>query len=142
MGLHEQVDLVRRYIREGKYDQARDILRTIDHPKAREWLRKIDSISVSNLSSSANFREAEVQHIRSQMRTAYDSGYYVFGSIMWSCWFIVALSMLSLIGVLGDASALLGSICTFACVFPTILPLAVISTLLFIYFREKRKIFV
>ena len=32
-------------IQEHKYKEARMILNTIDHPKAKEWLAKLDSIS-------------------------------------------------------------------------------------------------
>ena len=35
----------RELIREGKLDEARAILRTVDHPKAAEWLAKLESAS-------------------------------------------------------------------------------------------------
>lgn len=38
-------------IKEGKYQEARVILKTVDDPKAREWLAKIDSIASQQSSS-------------------------------------------------------------------------------------------
>lgn len=35
----------RQLIQEKKYDQAREILKTINHPTAKEWLQKLDRIS-------------------------------------------------------------------------------------------------
>lgn len=43
----------RELIQQKKYDEARAILRTVDHPKAREWLAKLDAIAPSIASSIA-----------------------------------------------------------------------------------------
>src|SRR5258708_33140581 len=41
----EKMEHARDLIKIGKYDDARTILRTVDHPLAVEWLRKIDLLS-------------------------------------------------------------------------------------------------
>lgn len=39
-----KMEAARELIQEKKYDEARAILRTVDHPLATEWLGKIDDI--------------------------------------------------------------------------------------------------
>lgn len=44
MALKEQFARAKTYIDIGDYRNARRILRQIDHPKAQEWLRRVDQI--------------------------------------------------------------------------------------------------
>ena len=37
----QKIEQAREYIRVKDYDQARDILQTLDHPTAHEWLDRI-----------------------------------------------------------------------------------------------------
>ncbi|MBZ0299730.1 MAG: hypothetical protein K8J31_08325, partial [Anaerolineae bacterium] len=37
-----QMQHAQQLIKQGRYDEARKLLRSIDHPKAREWLEKLD----------------------------------------------------------------------------------------------------
>ena len=48
MSIKEQMLQARELIRAKQYDQARAILVTVDHPKAREWLARIDQIGASS----------------------------------------------------------------------------------------------
>jgi hypothetical protein len=43
--IQEQMAVARDLIREERYDEARGLLQGIDHPKAREWLAKLDQIA-------------------------------------------------------------------------------------------------
>lgn len=52
-------DAARELIAEGRYDEARSLLRTMDHPSAQKWLAKLDEIdppfpNVSSKLSSAD----------------------------------------------------------------------------------------
>jgi hypothetical protein len=40
--LRGKFNIARELVGAGEYDAARAILRRIDHPKARDWLHKID----------------------------------------------------------------------------------------------------
>lgn len=42
MSLKDQFTSAKAYIDAGDYDRARRILRSIDHPKAKEWLERLD----------------------------------------------------------------------------------------------------
>lgn len=42
MSINEQMAAARAYIEAGQYDDARRILKKVDHPKAKEWLRKLN----------------------------------------------------------------------------------------------------
>lgn len=42
MSLKDQFESARAYISAGDYDNARRILRKVDHPKAKEWLERLD----------------------------------------------------------------------------------------------------
>jgi hypothetical protein len=46
MSINEKMYTARALIQFKQYDKARAILLTVDHTKAREWLRKLDVISV------------------------------------------------------------------------------------------------
>jgi len=41
----ERMLQAREHIKAKRYDEARSILKTIDHPKAKEWLAKVNKIS-------------------------------------------------------------------------------------------------
>jgi hypothetical protein len=43
-----KMEAARELIREKRYDEARAILRTVDHPTARQWLGKIEQIDPSS----------------------------------------------------------------------------------------------
>lgn len=43
MSLKEQFSTAKAYIDAKKYDDARRVLKKIDHPKAKEWLDKLDT---------------------------------------------------------------------------------------------------
>lgn len=45
MSLKQQFARARQHIDDGDYDKARKVLTQIDHPKATEWIMKIDRIS-------------------------------------------------------------------------------------------------
>lgn len=47
--MRERMEQARDMIKEGQYTQARAVLKTIEHPKAREWLAKIDELEANNL---------------------------------------------------------------------------------------------
>ena len=42
-----RMQTVRELIEEGHYDEARSILRTMEHPQAQEWLDRIDELDAS-----------------------------------------------------------------------------------------------
>lgn len=42
MTISEQMAAARAYIEAGKYDDARRVLKKVDHPKAKEWLEKLN----------------------------------------------------------------------------------------------------
>lgn len=44
--LKQQFEAARALIQDGEYDEARAILNAIDHPKAQDWLDKIDALDI------------------------------------------------------------------------------------------------
>lgn len=44
MSIQEQMNAARAYIQRKQYADARRLLKTIDHPKAKDWLVKINEI--------------------------------------------------------------------------------------------------
>jgi hypothetical protein len=48
-----KMEAARELIREKRYDEARAILRTIDHPTARQWLGKIEQIDPTSRTAVA-----------------------------------------------------------------------------------------
>ncbi|MBN1679559.1 MAG: hypothetical protein JW966_04655 [Anaerolineae bacterium] len=49
MSAREKLLQARELIQQQRYAEAREILVTIDHPKAREWLSRIDDLAISTL---------------------------------------------------------------------------------------------
>jgi hypothetical protein len=45
--MHEQMTSAKAYIQLKQWDDARRILRRVDHPKAKQWLQRIDEIAPS-----------------------------------------------------------------------------------------------
>ena len=43
--MRERMAAAQALIKAGEYAQARQLLRSIDHPKAREWLARLDTIA-------------------------------------------------------------------------------------------------
>jgi|GEM_PF-4796366 len=63
MSTKERMTTARDLIREKQYDQARAILVTIDHPKAEEWLAKIDQISPPKANPIPQYEQKQQEHI-------------------------------------------------------------------------------
>jgi len=51
-------------IREGHYEEARILLRTIDHPKARNWLSQLDLKYPQSTSASYMPEKTQISHGR------------------------------------------------------------------------------
>jgi hypothetical protein len=48
-----KMEQARELIREKHYSEARSILKTVNHPKAREWLKRLDEIAPSDVDDIA-----------------------------------------------------------------------------------------
>jgi len=49
----EKFDTAKQYIENKQYDRARGVLEAIDHPKAAEWLTKLDRLDMPDFPSPA-----------------------------------------------------------------------------------------
>lgn len=55
-------DAAKELIKEKQYDEARAILKTIDHPTAREWEARIDKLSPGSSSSKGAAGKPKAQY--------------------------------------------------------------------------------
>src|SRR5689334_16320247 len=57
----EKVQRARQLITEKRYDEARVLLQTIDHPTARDWLAKLDQMAAQSQPSQPSFGNSFAQ---------------------------------------------------------------------------------
>ncbi len=87
MSIKEQMMLAREHIQAKQYDEARAILNTIDHPKAREWLARIDQMGEPTPAITSNLPAP---------RTSSRRGMFLLSTVM----IIVLVSVAGLVFVL------------------------------------------
>lgn len=105
----------RELITEKKYDQARSILETIDHPTAKDWLKKLDEIAPINPNFSQKVRLQTLRTSTTQVKDTKPSRRSLpkIGVVAGAITLIIATAVLFLISEFNQSTAQIEALVTY-----------------------------